>query len=154
MLIADHMPMPGAATNLALAFGVVFHDGYAYNADSTHFMVFSRESGRLADHIVTRAEGGGAVPFVLTSTGQAFRTLPEVVAHPILLLPDGSCVLLPNRAWDFDKNAPRIPGAGLSQGTLTEVGTLPAGATATPLRGGLPLNLNNGGDTIILVDQE
>ena len=77
MLIADHMPMPGAAENLALAFGVVFHDGYAFNADSTHTMVFSKESGQLADHVVTRDEGGGEIPFVVTFTGQAFRILPR-----------------------------------------------------------------------------
>ncbi len=122
MLIADHMPMPGAAENLALAFGVVFHDGYAFNADSTHTMVFSKESGQLADHVVTRDEGGGEIPFVVTFTGQAFRILPEVIAHPLFLLADDSYVLLPTRAWDFDQDAPRIPGAGLLQGALVEHG--------------------------------
>ena len=74
MLIADHMPFPGAAANLALRFGVVFHDGFAYRPESwdnqESQLVFSKENGLLADHPVTRAEGGGEVPFVVTFTGQ------------------------------------------------------------------------------------
>ncbi|MGA7304297.1 MAG: nuclear transport factor 2 family protein, partial [Rhodothermales bacterium] len=34
MLIADHMPFPGAAANLAEAFGVTFNDAYAYRPGS------------------------------------------------------------------------------------------------------------------------
>ena len=35
---------------------------------------------------------------------------------------------------------------------LADLGTLAAGSSGTTLRRGLPLNLNNGGDTIVLVD--
>lgn len=45
-----------------------------------------------------------------------------------------------------------LQDAALRRWPLTGVGTLQAGGTATSLRRGLPLNLNNGGDTVILVD--
>ena len=58
MLIADHMPFPGAAANLAMAFGVVFHDSYAYSPtsydDGESLLTFSKEEGLLADHSVTQ----------------------------------------------------------------------------------------------------
>ncbi|NIQ57151.1 MAG: hypothetical protein GWN71_28375, partial [Gammaproteobacteria bacterium] len=33
LLIADHMPFPGAAAGLAAAFGVTFNDGFAFDPD-------------------------------------------------------------------------------------------------------------------------
>ncbi len=126
MLIADHMPFPGAAENLARAFGVVFYDSYAYDPVSfdnrESQLVFSKEEGLLADHPVTRAEGGGEVPFVVTFTGQGFRVLPGVRAAPLLHLPGDSFLLLPTRAYDFDESAARIPGVGFLQGVLIEHG--------------------------------
>ena len=56
MLIADHMPFPGAAVNLAMAFGVVFHDSYAYDPVSfdnrESQLVFSKEEGLLSWRII------------------------------------------------------------------------------------------------------
>jgi hypothetical protein len=126
MLIADHMPFPGAAADLAMAFGVVFHDSYAYRPGSfdnrESELVFSKEEGLLADVAVTRDEGGGEVPSVTMFTGQAFRLLDGVRATPLLMLSDDSYLLLPTRAYDFDETAPSIPGAGLLQGVLIEHG--------------------------------
>jgi len=126
LLIADHMPFPAAAEDLALEFGVVFQDSYAYNPTSfdnrESQLVFSKEDGLLADHRVTRAEGGGDVPFVTTFTGQGFRILADAKATPLLMLPDDSFLLLPSKASDFDESSPRIPGIGLVQGALIEHG--------------------------------
>jgi len=126
MLIADHMPFPGAAAELALAFGVVFHDGFAYRPESwdnqESQLVFSKEDALLSDRAVTRPEGGGEVPFVVTFTGQGFRILPGVEASPLLKLADDSFLLLPQKAYDFDESASRIPGVGLLQGALVEHG--------------------------------
>jgi hypothetical protein len=126
MLIADHMPFPGAAANLARAFGVVFYDSYAYrpmsfdNRESQ--LAFSKNEGLLADHVVTSDEGGGEIPYVVTFTGQGFRVLPDVLAQPLLLLPDDAFLLLPTHAYAFDENAPRVPGIGMLQGVLIEHG--------------------------------
>ena len=126
MLIADHMPFPGAAANLARAFGLVFHDSYAYRPGSfdnrESELVFSKENGLLADHTVTQDAGGGEVPFVVTFTGQGFRILPGTQADPLLFLGEDSFLLLPTRAEEFDLTAPRIPGVGLLQGALIEHG--------------------------------
>lgn len=126
MLIADHMPFPGAAANLAGAFGVTFNDAYAYRPGSfdnrESQLVFSKSDGLLADHEVTREEGGGDVPFVVTFTGQAFGVRPDVKSQPLLMMADDAYLLFPEQAGDFDESARREPGKGLLQGALIEHG--------------------------------
>lgn len=123
MLIADHMPMPGAAADLARAFGLLFHDGFAYLPDGTGGMTFRREDDSLADHAVTGAEGDSPIEFVTTFTGQAFRITEGTDATPLMRLPDGSYILLPKVAWEFSDATPRIPADGMVQGALVLHGT-------------------------------
>lgn len=123
LLIADHMPMPGAAADLARAFGVLFHDGFAYAEDGAGKMTFSREDGRLGDHpVVEGPDPGAAVPFVTTFTGQALRLAPGVPGAPLLHLAPGSYLLMPSEAWEFDDTTPRIPADGMFQAALLEHG--------------------------------
>jgi hypothetical protein len=119
MLIADHMPMPGAAADLARAFGVLFHDGFAYDADGVGRMTFRRDDGSLADHPVTAT---GPIEFVTTFTGQAFRILDDVDFDPLMRVPAGSYILLPEEAWEFSDATPRIPADGMLQGALIRHG--------------------------------
>ena len=54
LLIADHMPFPGATAALADEFGIVFINGYAMKSTSEGGVLsFDRASGLLADHPVT-----------------------------------------------------------------------------------------------------
>jgi len=126
LLIADHMPFPGAAKALGAAFGVTFYDSYAYRPGSfdnrESQLVFSKTDSLLADHLVTREEGGGDVPFVVTFTGQAFDVSPDVISHPLLFMADDSYLLFPDQASTFDETARRMPAKGLLQGVLVEHG--------------------------------
>lgn len=48
LLFADHMPMPGAARDLAAAFGVRFSNGFALDPDGmSGQLVFRRSDGSL-----------------------------------------------------------------------------------------------------------
>lgn len=129
LLIADHMPMPGAAAALAAAFGVLFHDGYAYDGEGESHMTFRRETGGLADHAVTRGRNDDEiVPFVTSFTGQAFRALPGTDWVPLMRLDDAATMILPQRARessgeDFPENTPRIPAGAMLQGALLRVGS-------------------------------
>jgi len=126
LLIADHMPFPGAAKALGAAFGVTFYDSYAYRPGSfdnrESQLVFSKSDSLLADNFVTREEGGGDVPFVVTFTGQAFDVNPDVISHPLLIMADDSYLLFPEQASSFDETARRMPAKGLLQGVLIEHG--------------------------------
>jgi len=113
LLVADHMPMPGAAAELAAAFGVRFHDGYAFGSKARGPLTFRPGAGL--------AEAAG-VPHVTTFTGQAFDLEPGVAATPLLTFSEGAYQLFPDRAGRLDEATPRADAAGLHQGALLRHG--------------------------------
>ena len=131
LLIADHMPLAGAAATLAAAFGVTFTDGFAvetYGADSERAAAFARPTVfRAADqtlrpHAIVRGRNAGeSVTNVRTFTGQAFQA--PAAAEPILVLPASFITLMPRTAWVFDANTKRVPAGGWLQGAVMAVGS-------------------------------
>jgi hypothetical protein len=121
LLIADHMPLAGAAAQLAAAFAVEFQDGFAQRDPETDAPdIFSREAGTLRDHIITRGHAPGeAVGQVRSFTGQAFRA-PK--AQPLLVFPAGYVQLMPRVAWEFAADTRRFPVEGWLQGAVLEAG--------------------------------
>lgn len=123
-LIADHMPLAGAALALAAAFDVEFSDGFAFAGTDDAAMrkptLFRRDAGNLADHPIVRGHAAGAaVSQVRSFTGQAFRA-PD--AQPLMVLPEGFVSLHPAKAWDFAPDTPRVDVGGWLQGAVMEVG--------------------------------
>jgi hypothetical protein len=121
LLIADHMPLAGAAAKLARAFDVEFSDGFVRreppNSDPD---IFSRAAGTLADHPITRGRSPAEeVNSIRTFTGQAFKA-PKAV--PLIVLPDGYVNYMPIKAWEFTKDTPKLPAAGWLQGAALETG--------------------------------
>ncbi|MDP3072010.1 MAG: DUF4350 domain-containing protein [Opitutaceae bacterium] len=121
LLIADHMPFPGAAEALAAAFGFTFSNGFAQDAAGKSRLVFRRADGSLADHAVVRGRSAAeAITEVVAFTGSAFRGPPEAVS--IFVLARGSVSLEPKVAWQFPPETPRADVSGWSQGALVKAG--------------------------------
>lgn len=122
MLIADHMPMPGAAETLAGAFGILFNNGFALNLDrAVGRITFRGLDGTLADHPITRGRGAGErVDSVTSFTGQAFWAPADV--QPLLVVPPGFSLLLPEVAWEFSDETPRVSAEGMLQGAVLRFG--------------------------------
>jgi hypothetical protein len=53
LLLVDHMPFPGAAADLAAAFGIEFLNGYVEDPETWAPTVFRRDDGTLVAHPVT-----------------------------------------------------------------------------------------------------
>ena len=123
LLIADHMPFPGAAHDLAAAFGVWMGNGFAFDStEQGSTMRFARGDGSLADHPVTRGrDAAERVDSVFAFTGQAFR-LTAADAEPVMTLGRGTVLLLPQVAWQFSSLTPRIGAEGLLQGAVLRHG--------------------------------
>lgn len=121
-LIADHMPFPGAAAELAEAFGILMINGYATDQTGTaDEFVFQRADGTLADHPITRGrDASERIDSIRTFTGQAFRSLGS--ADPLLVLSRRTIILMPTQAWRFDEQTPRLPAEGLLQGAAVPFG--------------------------------
>lgn len=108
LLIADHMPLAGAASQLAAAFGVSFTDGFAVKQFATEAgrdssfatpTLFRDSDGTLAAHPIVRGrDSTERVTRVRSFTGQAFRATAKDVA-PVMVLPPDFVSLEPRYAW-------------------------------------------------------
>lgn len=120
-LIADHMPMGGAASSLAAIFGFSFTDGFAVDTSASGPALFCRKAGTLADNIITRGRyPGESVDSVYSFTGQAF-TIPEK-AEPVLLFDKRYTLILSDTAWVFDSASKFKNIDGWSQLAYTQYG--------------------------------
>lgn len=122
LLIADHMPFPGAAEKLAAAFGARFSNGFAVVPGAEGgAMAFTRDSGALADHAVTRGrDSSESVRRVVSFTGSAFK--PGKDAVPLLVFPASVVSLEPTQAWQFTDATPKVDVKGWCQGAVMRHG--------------------------------
>jgi len=116
-LIADHMPMAGAATDLAAAFGFEFTNGFAMQEGNSDADFFNLEKGTLVESALTKGrDASERVKQVASFTGQAFK-IPED-ATPVLLFDDQYTNYLPDAAWVFNEKTPQYKVKGWAQGAF------------------------------------
>lgn len=122
LLIADHFPFAGAAAKIGAAFGFSFINGFVFHAPTTEASdVFTVDSGALQDHPITRGQtAADSVSKIATFTGSAFAAPAN--AAPIIVLPQDYVVLLPDVAWEFNDETPRVAAEGYFQGSAMKVG--------------------------------
>ncbi|MCZ6834661.1 MAG: DUF4350 domain-containing protein [Planctomycetota bacterium] len=126
LLIADHMPMPGATADLAKAFGFLFHNGFAFKTGTRQGTFhYTRSEGSLAEHAITEGrDAGERIESVMVFTGQAFESSDGIEdIEPLFRVFDDMEVLLPERAWEFSDETPRIPATGMYQGAVRRYGS-------------------------------
>jgi hypothetical protein len=115
-LIADHMPFPGAVTNLAETFGFEFSNGFAQlNKEGNTPDIFSLENQRLRSSPITKG-----ITSVTSFTGSAFKYPSEAI--PIMLFEEGDRSLEPEIAWQFSDTTKTVDLAGYAQGAIMEYG--------------------------------
>lgn len=121
LLIADHMPLAGAAAKLAAAFEVEFMDGFAMrDPQSRDPDIFRTADGTLRDHVIVRGRNAQeSVSSIRTFTGQAFRA-PR--AEPLIVIPAGYVSLMPQKAWEFAADTRRVPIEGWLQAAVQDAG--------------------------------
>ena len=121
LLIADHMPFPGAAGALALAFGVRFSNGYARDEKAQGPMLFKLSDGSLKGHPITRGRAEAErVDSVATFTGSAFQV--EGGAQPLLVLGPSVSSFMTSVAGQITSETPRVPVGGWYQGAVIGFG--------------------------------
>jgi hypothetical protein len=133
LLIADHMPLAGAAAKLAAAFGASFTNGFAYpgatdaqieavrGGGSSAPTLFRPDDGTLPAHAIVRGrDTTERVTQVRSFTGQAFRWEAEG-ALPVMILPPDYVSLEPKIAWQFTAEIPVRKVGGWLQGATRRV---------------------------------
>ena len=120
-LIADHMPMAGAAADLAKAFGFGFTNGFALDTMSRGPAFFNLKDNTLTESILTKGrDSTESVEQIASFTGQAFSIPAD--ATPILTLSNKFINFLPDTAWVFDRNTPHWNAEGWFQGAFRNFG--------------------------------
>jgi hypothetical protein len=114
-LIADHMPMGGAAADLAAVFGFEFTNGFVFDTLRQGPAFFVLEDQSLVDSKITQGRmASESVGHIATFTGQGFRIPAD--ATPVLVFDERYLNMLPNTAWVFDTTTTRNNANGLYQG--------------------------------------
>lgn len=120
-LIADHMPMGGAAAEMAAAFDFGFTDGFALDTAQAGPALFCRADGTLGNNIMTNGtEVAEQVDSIYSFTGQAF-TIPEDASN-VLTFNEKYLLLLSDTAWVFNEQTVFKPIKGWSQLAYKEYG--------------------------------
>jgi hypothetical protein len=119
LLIADHMPWPGAAEDLASVFGFTFYNGF--NIDVVNPAYFWKSNGTITENVITQGRDSTETIYQIPRTeGQAFK-IPDD-ATSILVFDETSLILLPDTAWIFHSKTPIRRIEGWVQGAFKEYG--------------------------------
>ncbi len=123
LLIADHMPFPGAAAGLAEKLGFRFHNGFLFEGGTQRGVLNLTHEGGLLDSEPLRGYAPDSLhgDQVRVFTGQAFEALAEN-AQAVLRTPAGSEILLPEEAWEFSDTTERTRADGMLMGALRKIG--------------------------------
>jgi hypothetical protein len=123
LLIVDHMPFPGAAAKLGAAFGIEFNNGFALRRQKEGQIVFEADSGGLGKHpIVHGRDRDESIDHVMSFAGTAFTIRAGTTHWPLLVLPAGTRLHLPDVAWEFSEQTERRDASGMLQGAALDVG--------------------------------
>ncbi len=107
-LIADHLPMGGAASDLAAAFGFNFTNGFAVDTASGGTTFFTRSDNTLTSDIISNGrDSSEKTDSVVSFTGQAFRIPGGAV--PIIRFDKRYTLLEPDTAWVFNRSTKLTP---------------------------------------------
>lgn len=120
-LIADHMPMAGAAQELAAAFGFEFTNGFSLDTTAGGPSIFNLHDSTLIKSAITKGRNQGEqVDQVATFTGQAFKIPKKAI--PILVFSNKYMNFMPDTAWVFNDKTKKLSAKGWSQGAYAEYG--------------------------------
>ena len=122
LLVADHAPVGGANQILGERFGINMSKQYTadeqnFEKDTQNpgFIVYTRESGRLADHAITRGRNAAErLNKIIAFTGQSLKGPAD--SFPFMKLADTAQDLMPGR------DSKPISAAGRSQGIAMKFG--------------------------------
>ena len=126
LLIADHSPYGAGAENLGKRFGVDMSKGYTADPENYYketnnrgLIVYTRESGRLADHPITRGRNTSEqINRIIAFTGQSLKGPADSVAF--MKLADTAIDTFPKPGGEREK--PDVSAAGRAQGIAMRVG--------------------------------
>jgi hypothetical protein len=121
LLMADHMPVAGAVSDLAAAFGLHVRNGHAGEPSGGWGGMFRRSEGLLHEHPIARGRSESErVDSIKTMGGSAFSAAADV--EPLMVLPEFIVSREPTRFRRFTADTPTVPVGGWFQGVAQRRG--------------------------------
>lgn len=132
LLIAGHMPWPGAAAKLAERFDVFFQNGFASPQDPVSGeLIFLQPKDQLkgladcslVNHpIFVGRSSQETIPSIRAGRGQAFRLRPGGRARELLILEGPWVLRFPVVAWEFSEKTPQVRADGMLVSAVAIIG--------------------------------
>ncbi|HUR37216.1 MAG TPA: DUF4350 domain-containing protein [Terriglobales bacterium] len=120
LLIADHMPMAGAATDLGKALGIEFSNGFAIEGGDRGPMFFRASDKSLREHPILHGRNASEdISEVATFTGSAFK---GDGLQPLFVFRAKTDSLEPDVAWQFTETTKKVSVEGWYQGATRRLG--------------------------------
>lgn len=122
LLIVDHMPHPGNASDLATTLGITFNNGFTFDErDRPIGYMARRADGSLVPHAILEGRGAAErIDSVSVGVGSAF--VGGSTLEPLIQLGPSVFSLMPRVAWEFDDDTPRMELEGWLQAGVQEFG--------------------------------
>lgn len=116
LVIADHMPCAGATSELALAFGFEYKDGFVMGKKQKWPPeTYSKAKGNLFETEITKD-----IDELAGFTGSGLLVPTDAI--PIAVFPKNHMLLLPEVAWEFNKSTVREAVDDLVMGAIKKHG--------------------------------
>lgn len=146
LLITDKRPFPRCVEALASEFGIITHNGYAFDSRlrGQGGYIFKSTDGSLKPHPILQGPAG-KIDSVYTGVGSAFWA-PEF--EPLLVFGKTVRSRMPKVALEFPPGTPSILVEGWQQGAVRQLGKGrvamfgEAGMFTAQIVGGAPMGLN------------
>ncbi|MBI2795930.1 MAG: DUF4350 domain-containing protein [Gemmatimonadetes bacterium] len=120
LLVADHMPFGGAVEALGAAMGLQWLNGFAMDSARQGLFTATRASGLATHAVTTGVRPADRIDSLRIFTGSALRLLEP--GEPLIALPPGMRVLMPDSAWAFSGRTQSVDGRGWLMGAARKVG--------------------------------
>lgn len=116
LVIADHMPFAGASNELAESFGFSYEDGFVMaETEDWPPEIYSKKKGNLYESVLT-----DNIDSLAGFTGSALNAPDDAIK--IASFPQNHKLLMPDEAWQFDKNTIRYDVTDLVMGAIQTYG--------------------------------
>ncbi|MCK0178693.1 hypothetical protein MWU50_05255 [Flavobacteriaceae bacterium S0862] len=123
LLVADHMPFPGAIKKLSSNLGVEWFNGFVLDSVNWGMSTFSKRDGTLAKHpLVNGRNKNEKVNWIATYYGSGFKLTDSTITGLFSFNNKDEVSYQTQEAWKMDSNTPVIPSDVLFQAAVMKRG--------------------------------
>ena len=123
LLVADHMPFPGAIKKLSTRLGVEWYNGFVIDSVNWGMSIFAKKEGTLANHAILNGRGPNEViNSVATYYGSGFKIVDHSITGLLGFNNPDIVSYQTQEAWRMSDDTPIVPSFDLYQAAIRKQG--------------------------------